>query len=356
MHWWNVFWARLQDWVRRAMPYVQLGLHKAVRFAKTRRWFPGAVVSFLSAVVTAFVVDWPALGPILDRPAWWMTFAMIFFYFNALACRAFILWILMREQINYSQSLTSLNEGSLIDILMPLRLGDTGRAFLLARRLGLSMYQVRSAIRVERLYDILFAVALLMVSVLISAGAFCLKSFVFVLLALLVLLLFSLPLLAKRTDQLRELVKRALAYLSWDSPSVQAKVLALLDGLPALSDWQVFGESLFWSFLSWAFRVAGLFTLIKGVSPSAPFGYGIFAAALLALGTRIPSAPAALGVYAGAVILALALVGVDPTTALACALASHLIDILFPLLLGGKALLREGETLPALYEKLAGFY
>lgn len=354
--WWSALNTRFRDWVKRLLPYVQIGLYKTTRFTRSSRWFPGAVISIASALVIAFSIGWQALGPILDRPAWWMLAVAVVFYFIGIACRALILQTLMPEQVDFMQSLVNLNEGLLINTILPLRLGDNGRAFLLARKLEGSVFHIRSAIRVERLYDILIAASLIIFSLVIASATHGLKLLFFGMLILVVLLLFSLPIIARYKSQLRTLIEQSLEYYPWNSQKIKTKALSTIEGMTVLSDWSVFGTSLLWSGLAWVFQIGGLIILLEGVSPYAPLGYGVFAASMLALSGRIPSAPAAVGVYEGAIILALVFLGVDPTTALACALISHIIDIILPLFLGGTEFIREGETLPGLYKKLAGYY
>ena len=350
--WWNTLITRLREWGRKSAPTVQGDLVKAFRFARSSPWLPGALISFGVALVIAFSVDWKALEPILARPAWWLLVGAIFFYFNATACRALILPALTSEQVGYSQSLFTQNEGALVNILLPLRLGDNGQAFLLARRQGLDEYVIRSAIRVERFFDAFIVVGLLIASLLISNVDKSLKLVLLGILLLMVIFLFSIPRLAQPSDRLTVFSKWFAESFSWVGPNFQPKALSFFTGLSVLSDPAVLGTSLLWSALAWAFRITGLFTLIKGVAPVAPFGFGVFVAGVLAISTRLPSAPAALGVYEGVIILALFLVGVDPTTAFACALISHFIDILLPLIVGGAVFILEVPSLTGLYKQL----
>ena len=353
--WWIRIKTDLWKWIKRAGLYIKVVLPKLIRFAKSSRWLPGALISFAVALVIVVSVDWPALAPLIDRPGWWILLATVFFYFNAIFCRAAILRVLLSERVDYARSLVNLSEGYLINILMPLRLGDNGRAFILARKLGLSEYEIRSAIRVERLYDAFIVAGLLIISLLVSTINRDLKIFIFGILFLLVILLLSLPRIAKRLNQSATSMEKNLESFPWISQAIQNKALSLFVGMNVLTDSNLFASSLFWSALAWVFRIAGLFTLIKGVSPYAPFGYGIFVAAVLAISLRIPSGPASVGLYEGAIILALYLLNVDPTTALACALMSHLIDIIQSLLLGSPVFILEGESLTGLYKKLTGF-
>jgi hypothetical protein len=70
-------------------------------------------------------------------------------------------------------------------------------------------------------------------------------------------------------------------------------------------------------------------------------------------GVAAPSSPGALGVFEAALVGALTVgLKVDPSPATAFAIALHLSNYINTGLIGGYALLREGETLSSLYNQL----
>jgi uncharacterized protein (TIRG00374 family) len=71
-----------------------------------------------------------------------------------------------------------------------------------------------------------------------------------------------------------------------------------------------------------------------------------------ALGAAVPSAPAGLGVFEGFTVGALSLVGVDPAKGLAFAILAHLISFTFSNIMGVIGLIREGESISSLYQRL----
>ena len=65
----------------------------------------------------------------------------------------------------------TLNEGYLLNNLLPFRLGEVARAFLLGRKAGLDFWLVMSTILIERALDLLMAAALLLITVPFVVGA-----------------------------------------------------------------------------------------------------------------------------------------------------------------------------------------
>jgi hypothetical protein len=62
-----------------------------------------------------------------------------------------------------------------------------------------------------------------------------------------------------------------------------------------------------------------------------------------------------LGVYEAAMVGALSILGYPAGMALAVALVAHLIHIGFTAIVGGIGLVREGETITGLYNRLRNF-
>ena len=70
------------------------------------------------------------------------------------------------------------------------------------------------------------------------------------------------------------------------------------------------------------------------------------------MGIALPSAPAGLGVFEGALVGALAVLGVDQSKSFGMALVLHAIQIIATFILGGYGLLRQGWTLQKLLNQV----
>jgi len=348
----NQYTELLANLLKRAIPYFQKGWQNTCRVLRTSRWVPGAVISFLAGILIIIVVDWQALARYLDWFQWWKFIFVVFLLFNFSFCRALIHKSLLQAGITYSQSLGSVSAGQFIDMVLPMKLGDRGRAFLLGHKLQTDYFSLRGAVRVERFLDVFVIVLFVYLTLLVSGQLKWLTALLGIVFIFLLVMLFSLPLVHRFRDEVVVNVKRLLDTIAITKNKQREAIFSFLEGAKIFASWRNLVMPLFWTILAWTFRFVGMFIIIKVYQPQAVFGYGIFTAGVLALSSVIPCAPASVAVYEGAVMLALFLLGVDPTIAFACAITSHFIDLLPPLILGGAVIWQEGEPLSAWYEKL----
>jgi uncharacterized protein (TIRG00374 family) len=128
-------------------------------------------------------------------------------------------------------------------------------------------------------------------------------------------------------------------------------VAAFLSGLEVLTDGKRFLKAIFWAALNWGMAIIQYYIMLRAFFPEGKFLWATFALGFVAMGVAAPSSPGALGVYELAVVGALALFGVDPATALAYALTTHLTQYLITTILGAIGLFRDGLTLTGVYER-----
>ena len=243
--------------------------------------------------------------------------------------------------------LAALNEGYLLNNVLPWRLGEVGRAILLGRRPGLSVPQVLSTIVVERLYDLIFGFSILL-SLLplaldatwarpaaIFGGAFGLTG-----LAILWML--------RRDPPWIEAVLRRLpgGLASWGRLWHSFR-----EGLLVLGSPRRFLVSLFWMASTWGLAGVEYWLVLRAVHPPAQIPWAFFMLAVSLLGGAIPSSPGAIGVFEAAGVAALSAFGVPVAPALAAALLIHGMVYAIGSVFGAIALANEGQTLAGLYRQ-----
>jgi len=123
-------------------------------------------------------------------------------------------------------------------------------------------------------------------------------------------------------------------------------------GLSALVDARHFLVVIFWIALNWMIAVLQFFVLVRAFLPQAPLLWGSFTLAAMAFGVAAPSSPGAVGVMEAAIIGALSLFGVDPSTGLAIAVTAHLTNYLLTGLIGGYGLVQDGMSLSSIFRDL----
>ena len=77
---------------------------------------------------------------------------------------------LLEKSISYGRVVAVLNEGYLLNKILPWRLGEIGKAVIMGSQEGMSILRALSTIFVERSYDLFIALALLVGLLPLAAG------------------------------------------------------------------------------------------------------------------------------------------------------------------------------------------
>jgi uncharacterized protein (TIRG00374 family) len=217
--------------------------------------------------------------------------------------------------------------GTLANNVMPARLGDVARAFVLAKREQVSASSSFATIMLERVFDGVVVVGMLLaVLVLHPPGAAWVEGVAWVM-----GVVFSGAIVVSALLAWNE--ARALALAAWmlrpAPPPLTEKILGILGklarGLHTLRSLRATLVVVVTSVLIWGLE-AGVYGLVlHALGLEAP-AYGlVLVMAVLTLGLTAPSAPAFVGVFEGLVIAAVGLYGITGPSAAAYALAMHAV-------------------------------
>jgi hypothetical protein len=275
--------------------------------------------------------------------------------FIGLWARAFSWQTILGRKVPLWRAFTALNEGYLLSNVLPFRLGELGRAYLVSRPLpgvfdnrDLSTTQAFSSVLVERVIDLcmivaLFATVLPLVMGLGWAREAAVGTVVISLAAMGGLFAFT---------HNRELVLRVFRWglgrvrFGWLNPARwEMRLAAFLDGMAALRDPKRFALAALGSAGAWATASLGAWLLLFAFLPNPPLTMGFFVLIVSGLGVALPSAPASMGVFEASVVAALAAFGVEGSVALAYALVFHALNFGLTSLIGAAALAYDGESL-----------
>ena len=314
-------------------------------------WLPGAVISLL--LMTALLLR-------VDSRASWEALRRADHFYLALALLGSLLWMswralvwrsLLPQPIPWRTVFPVLNEGYFLNMVLPFRLGELGRVYLLAQRTGLDFVTVLPTVFVERAFDLLFSAAFLLFSlglVVLDARTQSLAWLVSGVVALGLALLYGL--MRWRADWRPWLDARL------PDGAVRARLLplldGLLDGLGILQDGRRFLLFAVLMTLNWALAVLQFWLILRAFFPSAQMAWALFVLAAAAFGGAIPSLPGAIGTLEAAIGGAVFLLTGDQNTALTVGLAVRLYNYAVPVPVGIWALTREGQTLMGLYHTL----
>jgi glycosyltransferase 2 family protein len=316
-----------------------------------KRWVPGIIISIVALWLVLRNVSLQTFGDALTMVSPASLILVIALYLLSLGLRAMCWQILLQRKATFTRVLFVLSEGYLLNNLLPLRVGELGRAALLGRDKGLGLFRVLSTIVVERAYDLAIAASLVLCTLPMVLNMDSSRTLAITILSVVILGLFSLYWMARYRDRMQILVTKLGDRFAFINKWIAPKLGAILDGFAVLTRPEFFALSLGLMLLSWGSIILEEFIILRSLVPQAPLWWVGFVMSAAALGAAIPSAPAGLGVFEGFTVGALSLLGVDPGKGLAFAVLAHLVSFTFSNIMGIIGIIREGESVSSLYQR-----
>jgi uncharacterized protein (TIRG00374 family) len=303
------------------------------------------VLSFLISAVLVFLavrqVDFGVLAGVLRDANYLYVALAIGVYFIDLAVRAARWQILLSRvgTISAGRLYPVLAVGYMANNLLPGRVGELSRAFLVGRREHVSATSVLATIAIERVIDGLTILVLLLVTLLILpstlpeagwlttiANAAAL-TFGVGMVAFVVLLVWR-----------RSWVRLAARILSVLPAHYGDRLAVILDrfivGLAVLRDPWHLGQVLGLSILVWVIGAGTYFLVSAGFGIQMTTAGAIATICVVNLATAIPQAPAGVGAFEAAAEQMFILFGVATTTAFGITIVLHAV-IFFPVVVVG---------------------
>jgi len=308
------------------------------------RWLPGVLISLITLFVVFRLAQWDELGPAIARIPLLFILAAVLLTLLFLMTRAVAWRVILGNHASVSQTFWAINQGYLLNNLFPFRAGEFGRALLLGQAAHLPPARVLSSIVIERAFDLAIAAGLLLATLPLALGMAWARSVAILTLGLVIAGLLMLFLMSRNQQWVIGLVEKIGAKWGFVRRVVVPQLNALMQGLSTLSEPRQFLLSLFWIGVSWGVAVSTYYVFLLPIDPQAPFWWGMFTDAVLAMGIAIPSAPAALGTFEASIVGALTILGIDQTAALAYAITLHFIQFVVTGILGLIALVRQGKS------------
>lgn len=328
---------------------VDLARGEQERSDRSGRWklLLGFAVSAVSLVLLLWNVNWNEFWTALQKADyWWFVpcLATVFFdiWLKTVKWQLLLLPAGKTSQVNL---LYSICVGYLVNTILPGRLGELARVYMVSRLEPVNPVAVLSTVAIDRILDVV-AVALLLAVVLptadlptwvgqsglvVGAGGIALLAC-----CLLMAYPWGRDLFLSILDRLPRFPGKAMA-VKWAEalclgteglrgPAAQLKITAVTAAI-----WIVTVLTFYFSQL--AFHI------------QAPIWAAALVVAVTNLGMVVPSSPGYVGVYHYLVVLALAAYGVEREVALGMGVVVHLVWLLPVCLVGAFALWRRGMTL-----------
>jgi uncharacterized protein (TIRG00374 family) len=309
------------------------------------------VISIAAIILVYYIVDWERFFKALKLADYRIIIVAIGVSVLWLVVRAIAWRTLLREQATFSQVFFTVNEGYLLNNILPFRLGEIGRAFILSRKASIGFWEVFSSIIIERILDLAIAVSVLLITIPFIVGADWALQAAFGVGTLVIIGFLLLYLLARK----RESAIKHFNLLSEKWPILNKfgseRVEAFFNGLAVLTDGKRFLKAIFWMLTDWGIAIIQYFLILLAFYPTGKILWSIFSLSGAALGMAAPSSPGAVGVFELSIVAALSVFGIEASIALAIAIAAHLIQFLVTGLLGAIGFIRDGESLLGIYRR-----
>ena len=117
-----------------------------------KQMLPGLVISVGALAILLYLVDIEAVKDAIKLADYRYIPLTILIFFGTVTTRSIAWRIILQEKISLKKAFFTENEGYLLNNVLPFRLGEIGRAFLLGQTTPLSFWEVLSTIMVERIF------------------------------------------------------------------------------------------------------------------------------------------------------------------------------------------------------------
>ncbi len=326
---------------------------KGLRASDLGRIVLALVISGLAIWILARQIDLVALKSALAALSPASVALIIASFVVGLFVRGVVCWQILGKDFSFSSAFWAMNVGYLLNNILPLRLGEVGRAILLVRHgKGKHNYpEVLAAIVTERMMDLMVGSLFFLATLPLIVGESGLRTLVFV--TAVGLLIFSAAIFLSVRHR-----KRVIGWLEsrfGNKKMVREKILPALDKM--LAGFQIFLNpkqfllALFLLAVSWAMSMVQFNVLQRAILGHDQWWWPLLVTPASAFVNALPAAPAGLGVFEAGVVASYSLVGVGRADALAMALVVHGAQVVLPIFLGMIGIYVMGENLGSLVSR-----
>jgi uncharacterized protein (TIRG00374 family) len=335
--------------------FCELGRSKIAISSTRNNWkriLPGLVISVIAIAVILSMLDFKKFIQVLLQAD---------VRFLLLGACSTLLWLVIRGNVwrtllqnkaSYRDSFLTVNEGYLLNNILPFRLGEIARAFLMSRKANLDFWQVIPSIIIERSLDLAIAAGLFLSTLPFVIGVPWAKQAAIGIGIIVTTGLGLFYVLAHNREHALAWVARMGEHYPMVKKLAGRRVIAFFDGLAILTDTKLFIKALGWEGLDWLVGILQYYLFICAFIPHPNLLWAVFTIGVGALGVALPSSPGALGVYEAALVGALAVFGLEVSATIAFALSMHIIGYVLTGLIGGYGLYKDGESLSSIYAQL----
>lgn len=309
------------------------------------QWGIGLAISVAALALVFWNVNLNELVTILRQANYWYLPPALALILLGQIGRARSWQNILGPGLSFLRVLSALNIGYLVNNLLPLRLGEVGRALLVARAQNSRPLAVLSTVAVERMIDLCLLVGMAAAFLPLVLGFDWAQRAVLVFFGVATVGLGGLFFVARSQALLTRLAHALFGRFGSLGALIERRIDEVITGLAVLRDPRRFLTAVFWSGLAWVSAGLSAWLLLRAFRPEATPYEGFFVLVVSGLGIAIPAVPGSIGVWQAAVVLALSVFKVNGEVALSFAVVHHFSNYALMMALGALSLGFEGETL-----------
>jgi len=335
--------------------YCALGRSNIAISSTRNNWksiLPGLIVSLVALVVVFSMLDLKKFIQALLQADLRFVLAGILTSLLWLVIRGFVWRTLLQNKASFRDSFLTINEGYLLNNILPFRLGEIARAFLMSRKAALDFWQVIPSIIIERSLDLAIAAGLFLCTLPFVIGVSWAKQAAIGVGIIVLAGLGAIYIMARNRGLALIWVDRISERSRLVKKLAGRRVIAFFDGLAILTDGRLFLKALGLEGLNWLVGILQYYLFLRAFFPHPNLLWAVFALGVGALGIAAPSSPGALGVYEAVLVGALVVFGLEASATIAFAISMHILNYIITGLIGGYALYKDGESLSSMYTRL----
>ena len=303
----------------------------------------GLIVSVAMLAYALHGVQLDTIGPVLSQGRYLFVIPALVLMTAALWLRGLRWRALLDNRIGVGHSFNILNVSYLFNAVLPLRLGEVVRAYLVTRLdPPIAAFTALSTVVVEQLTNVLAVVVLVMVAVFItpenssgSTGLQTIKTGAVLSAIVAVLGTALLVLMAARRSLAHGLLNAILRVLPFLERLNLGRLLDhTLDGIAPLTSPRTAGAVFLWTVVGWVTSLIQSYVLMYVFYDQPRLSGVLLATAVVSLAVAVPAVPGNVGPFEAAIVFGLTAGGMvaagDPsqqTKALAFAVLLHVISV-----------------------------
>ena len=257
----------------------------------------------------------------------WLVAGMLVYVLIAMPIRALRWRLILREQklLSLKEVLVPIFVGYMVNNLLPARIGELYRAHFLSRRARMSRSGAVASIVVERTFDGLMLVVMILLLFFLFPQAQFLSDAALAMALVFLALAAGIVIYGFATARMNRAIARVLGLLPQKlQQSVNLRLEFFLKGIRGVSTTGRYLTVSLYTVCAWFFEACAIALVLGSFRISLTLSGFVLVYALSGLATTLPSGPGYVGPYQYAFVLSLGASGISEETALAVSLATQL--------------------------------